>query len=129
MVEVTEPFATVDDLRARWPDMPIGSDATAEVLLLDASQYIMDVCPAAATASDATKRRVVCSIVRRAMTADQSPAQGAESYQLGAGPYQETFKPINPHGDLYLTGQEKRVLGCGRPRAFVIDPLAGRDAG
>ena len=46
MDEVTPfPFATVDELKARWPDMPAGSDDHAEVLLEDASQFILDVVP------------------------------------------------------------------------------------
>lgn len=121
------PFATVQDLKDRWPDFPTGAETHAGVLLGDASQYILDVAPSAANATENTRKRVVCAVVKRAMQAEDSDINGYESYQQGAGPYQATLKPLNPHGDFYLTGQEKRALGVGRQRAFSIDLLAGDD--
>lgn len=127
--EDIEPFATVDDLKDRWPSFPAGSDKPAAVLLGDASQYIVDVCPSALTVSPNTRKRVVCAVVKRSMAAQEGGMEGVESLQMGAGPYQETFKPTNPHGDFYLTKQEKLSLGCGRQRAFSVDLLAVPDAG
>lgn len=124
MPEIEEPFGTPDDLRQRWAAMPDMSDETLTVLLLDASQYIVDVCPSATAAPAATLRRIVCAVVRRSIQAELSDAQGFESMQQGAGPYQETFKLLNPHGDFYLTGQEKKALGCGKQRAGSVDLLA-----
>lgn len=118
------PFATLAELKARWPDFPVGADAFAETQLEDASQYILDVAPSAAAVSERTRRRVVCSVVRRSMETD-GELIGLESMQQGAGPYQETRKAINPHGDFYLTAQEKKSLGVGRQQAFTIDLLAG----
>lgn len=114
------PFATVDELKARWPDFPIGGEAQAEAFLEDASQFILDVIPTAADATPATRRRVVCAVVRRAMQAEGSGMAGFESSQQGAGPFQATFKPLNPHGDFYLTKSEKQALGWGRQRAFGV---------
>lgn len=122
-----EPFATTDDLKDRWPNFPAGGEASAKVLLGDASQYIVDVCPQALTASPNTRKRVVCAVVKRSMAAQEGGMEGMESLHMGAGPYQETFKPTNPHGDFYLTKQEKLSLGCGRQKAFSIDLIAGRD--
>lgn len=119
------PFATVDDLKIRWQGFPLGGEAHAEVLLDDASQYMLDVAPSAADASENTRKRIVCAVVRRVMQSDTSDMDGLESVQHGAGPFQETLKPVNPHGDFYLTGQEKRALGFRRQRAFSIDLLAG----
>lgn len=127
MPEVTEAFATPDELRNRWRGMPSYTDETLETELLDASQYIVDVCPSALEAAAATRRRVVCKVVKRSMIADESAAQGVESIQQGAGPYQETIKLSNPHGDYYLTGQERKALGGGKQRAVAIDLLAGRE--
>lgn len=129
MADDVEPFASVQDLKDRWPDFPVGGDAQATILLWDASQYIVDVCSSALDASVNTRKRVVCAVVRRSMQAETAGMGGMESLQTGAGPYQETFKPTNPHGDFYLTKQEKLSLGCGRQRAFSIDLLAGHDAG
>lgn len=111
-------FATVDDLKERWPDFPTGGDAHAGTLLADASQFILDVCPGASRASASTLRRVVCSVVRRSMQSAMGGAPGIESQQLTAGPFSASYRPTNPHGDFYLTKLEKKSLGCGRQQVF-----------
>lgn len=127
--DVTEAFATPDELRRKWRTMPDFDDETLAEELLDASQYIVDVCPTAMSAAKATRRRVVIGVVKRGLKAEDSTLDGLESSQMGAGPYQETLKPLNPHGDYYLTRQERKALGCGRQKAASIDLLAGRDEG
>ena len=112
------PFATLEEFKARWPDFPAGADAHATVLLEDASQFILDTVPAAETAAPATRRRIVCAVVRRAMAADDFP--GMESVQQSAGPFSVTQKATNPHGDFYLTKQEKKALGAGAQKAFGV---------
>lgn len=114
------PFATVQELKDRWPDFPTGADVHAEALLEDASQFMLDLVPSTVDASEATRRRIVCAVVKRAMQAETSDFAGMESLQQGAGPYQATFKPMNPHGDFYLTKAEKQALGWGRQRAFSV---------
>lgn len=114
------PFATVEELKARWPDMPAGSEGHAGTLLEDASQFILDVVPSAAEASEATRRRVVCAVVRRSMAASQAGAGGMESTQFTTGPFNMSSRPVNPHGDFYLTKNEKRALGEGRQKAFSV---------
>lgn len=126
--EVTPfPFATVDDLKARWPDMPPGSDAHAEVLLEDASQFILDVVPAAANASEATRRRIVCAVVRRAIEAESQPA-GVDQYTATTGPFSTTYKPSSSGGGFYLTKQEKAALGSGEQKAFGVQIAGGPGA-
>ena len=117
------PFATLAELQARWPDFPVGADAHATVLLEDASQFILDTVPAAADANEATRRRIVCAVVRRSMP---SPGgmDGVESYQESAGPFSHTYKPVNPSGDFYLTKAEKTALGGGAQKAFGVQ-IAG----
>lgn len=111
------PYATVDDLKLRWPDMPPGSEPTAQVHLEDASQFIRDVVPSASAASEATLRRVVCSVVRRAMVSDV----GVAETQVATGPFSASYQVSNPHGDYYLTKQELKALGGGgRPKAFGV---------
>ena len=119
MADVTPfPFATVDDLKARWPDLPVGADAHAGVMLEDASQFILDTVPNAANAAEATRRRIVCAVVRRAMqTADDA---GYASVQQATGPFSQTVTPVNPSGDFYLTKQERKALGDGSQKAFGI---------
>lgn len=124
MPELT-PFATVDDLKVRWPDFPPGAEAHAEVLLGDASQFIIDVCPSAMEASESTRRRIVCTVVRRSMQSSETDMSGMASMSMASGPFSMSQSPANPHGDFYLTKQEKLALGCGgRQKAFGVD-IAG----
>jgi hypothetical protein len=114
------PFATLDELKARWPDFPSGADAHANVLLEDASQFILDTVKSSVDAAAATRRRIVCAVVRRAMSASESDTQGLESFQANTGPYAFSGKPANPHGDFYLTKAEKTALGEGTQKAFGV---------
>ena len=118
------PFASVQELQARWPDFPPGGEVHAETLLDDASQFILDTCAGAEAAAPATRRRVVCAVVRRAM---QSSADvGLSSMSETAGPFSWQRSPANPHGDFYLTKQEKLSLGCGgAQRAFGVSIAGG----
>ena len=120
------PMATVDDLKARWQGFPVGADDWAEILLEDASQFIIDMVPEAVDASESTRRRVVCAVVRRSMAASETgdADAGMESYSETTGPFQNTWKFVNPNGDFYLTGNEKRALGHGKQKAFSVN-IAG----
>ena len=111
-------FATVDDLKARWPEFPSGGEKHAEVLLEDATQFILDEVPNAINASENTRRRVVCAVVRRAMQAGAADLAGFEQYAETAGPFAESFRVSNPSGDFYLTKAERRALGGGSQVAF-----------
>lgn len=119
-----EPFAEVEDLKDRWPEMPAGAETFAATLLDDASQFIVDTVPTALEASPKTRKRIVCAVVRRSM---QGPGEalGMEQVQQSAGPFQFSHRPVNPHGDFYLTRMEKKALGDGKQRAYEIDLLAG----
>lgn len=124
MADVTPfPFATAAELRARWPDMPLGADKHAETQLEDASQFILDVCPTAGSAAPATRRRVVCSVVRRSMEA-ATPA-GVEQHTQTAGPFSQTFTAANSSGDFYLTKNERTALGEGAQRAYSVEITGG----
>src|SRR5690625_1813675 len=111
------PFATVSDLEARWPDMPPGSHEHAETLLEDASQFMLDVVPSTVDARPGTRRRVVCAVVRRAM---EAPSEGMSQMSFVTGPFNVSQSPSNPHGDFYLTRNEKRALGDGQQKAFSL---------
>jgi hypothetical protein len=127
MTDVTPfPFATLADLKARWPDFPVGADAHATVLLEDASQFILDTVPTAGLAAEATRRRIVCAVVKRSMPS-QNGLEGMESVQESTGPFSHTFKPVNPSGDFYLTKAEKTALGAGTQRAFGAPVIGGPD--
>lgn len=115
------PFATVDELKERWPDFPAGAEQHAGTLLEDASQFILDVCPSAADASESTRRRVVCSVVRRSMQSDQNDMGGMSNMSMTSGPFSVQQTAANPNGDFFLTKQEKFALGGGgRQKAFGV---------
>lgn len=123
------PFATLQELKARWPDFPAGADDHATVLLEDSSQFILDVCPTAETVDPATRRRIVCAVVRRSMQAAQQGMEGIQSESLASGPFSMSQTPSNPHGDFYLTKAERKALGEGKQKAFgatvaSVRPLA-----
>lgn len=120
------PFATLTELKERWPDFPLGADAHATVLLDDASQFILDTVPTAGAATPSTRRRIVCAVVRRSMP-DADGLAGMETLQQSGGPFQVTMKPVNPSGDFYLTKQERKALGDGAQRAFGVQ-VAGTAA-
>lgn len=119
--DLTTPFASVDDLKARWPDFPTGADKTAQTMLEDASEFILDVCPAATQARPGSRRRIVCAVVRRAMQAGASGQVGISQGSTSVGALSQSWTAANPNGDFYLTKQELKALGGGgRPKAFGI---------
>lgn len=129
MPEVTTPFATVEDLKARWPDFPVGGESTAEVLLEDASQFILDTCPLAVNAAESTRRRVVCAVVRRSMQVSASGQVGYSQGSATVGDISQSWTAANPNGDFYLTKQELKSLGgAGRPKAFGVQVAQGDTA-
>jgi hypothetical protein len=114
------PFASLQELKDRWPDFPVGADHHATVQLEDASQFILDTVSTAGSADPKTRRRIVCAVVRRTMQADDSDMAGMESFQVGAGPFNMGGKVRNPDADFYLTKQEKLALGAGAQKAFGV---------
>lgn len=118
------PFATASDLEARWRELDAGESARALTLLEDASQLIIDEGFDVETISDRTLTRVVCAVVKRAMSIPGG--DGITSLQQGAGPFQQTRQFSNPTGDLYLTKAERRALsGGGGQQAFEISLTRG----
>ena len=121
------PFADVTQFQARPKCKAVAArfdEFEIASALEDASQFILDVCPDAVFASAKTRERIVCDVVNRALeTPDE--LTGVESYQQGAGPYQQTVKPTNPHGDYYLTRLEKRALSGASSKAWNVDLIAG----
>ena len=122
-----EPFATVDDYRARYTDDV--DDARLEVLLGDASVYISSYPGFSLRDGDGLQaenlRRVACSVVHRAIPADG--LAGLQSYSESAVGISASATPYNPSGDFWLTKAERRSLGIfgggiGSIRAAIHDP-------
>lgn len=121
MMTDTQPFATVDDLTARWHGLTEQESARATVLLEDASDLIRTQCADWERCDPATLRRVTCAIVKRAMLASSiGVPEGVSQTNTTTGPFSEGYTFANPGGDLYLLDSERRSLGMRRAAAFHI---------
>lgn len=121
-----EPFATADDLAARWRALTPAEEERATVLLGDASAFVRATCAgiddriAAETLELAVVVAVVVGMVKRAMLAGDL-GEGIGQQQQTAGPFGTSLTFTNPTGSVYLTKADRRLLGCATRRAFSID--------
>ncbi len=114
-------FAEVSDLEARWRPLPTPQEqATATALLGDASLIIRAEAPGADALDAELTKMVACGMVKRAMLA--SNMEGFSQVQNAAGPFQHGGTLANPMGNLYLSKQDRRLLGISA-RAFMIDTM------
>ncbi|WP_270207990.1 Gp19/Gp15/Gp42 family protein [Eggerthella lenta] len=126
-----EPFATADDLAARWRKLTDEEAKRADVLLGDCSAFVSSSLAKAGVAVDgadeaqaANIKSVCCSIVRRAMSVSEDMA-GVSQYSQTAGPFSGSASYANPNADLYMTASEQRRLGIKRLRMGSIRPKIG----
>lgn len=118
-------YATVDDLEARWHALEGDEADRAEVLLEDAAAMLdalVEVDPEDEKQANLLKI-VSCSMVTRAMLSTESDAYGVSQLDYGMGPFSQVAHFANPNGDLYLTAQEKRLLGIGSGYIMGVRPL------
>jgi hypothetical protein len=134
------PFATKDDLAARWRTLSTAEQATATMLLGDASNLIISEYPTSNVIDDAdtalqttralTLKRIVCAMVKRSMPkdGDENDGEAATEIQQTAGPFGYRVKVLNPSGDLYLTGSERKSIYHQQaftiPMAYDVDELS-----
>lgn len=118
MAEEPEVYATVDDLKKRWPDFPIGAEAHAKTLLEDASVMVRAKAPDVSTVEPGILRIIVCDMVKTVL---QSPGDGANvsSLNMTAGPFSQQVS-YRDSSDLFITSKHAGLLGCGRQRAFTV---------
>lgn len=119
-------FATLAQLKEYWPDFPVGSDGQANKLLTFASAMMRAECATADDADTDLSEFVCVDVVKRAMSVP-SGGQDVSSMNMQAGPFGEQLTFANPMGGLRLLPSHKKMLGCGRQRAFSVDLLAGSD--
>lgn len=121
-------YATVDDLEARYGELPSeGSRTQASVLLDDAATYldgVVDADPSDGHQADVL-RMVSCAMVNRAMEAAGSEMYGISNASYTMGPFSQSATFANPSGDLYLTSGERQLLGVGGTRIGGIRPVIG----
>lgn len=122
-----EPFATIEDLEARWRTLTEDEQAQAETTLLDATAFItseMKRSGVLVEPDDEVQHQnlvaVTCAVAKRSllMAFDSgNTLTGVSKYQEQADVWNASVTLANPMGDMYLTAQEKRLLGIGRLKA------------
>jgi hypothetical protein len=121
-------FATAGDLADRWRPLSPEETVQAEALLEDASTILRMEIPTVdsrvelGTLPANVPLMVVVGMVKRAMVAPAA-GEGVQTAQTNVGPFGQSFTYANPMGHLYLTKQDRRLLGVGGQRAFTIDTM------
>lgn len=127
-VESPAPFAQSQDYTDRGFDASAWTIGVLDMRLAAASRWLRQNAPGIDDRIDSGEldpelvADIVCTMVARTAPVEDFP-DGIESTQWSAGPYQQSTKRLNPHGDFYLTKQEKHTLGVGGGRAWSIDLL------
>ena len=136
-----EPFCSVEDYRARYPD-----DETPDAVLAEALLEATDLISAAmdeggVSYTDPTEsftyrlRRICRTVAHRAVGGGGG---GGDDLPFGATQLSETSAQFsasvqlaNPYGDMFLTQAEKDALGIGGGQACVMSaytwPTGGGD--
>lgn len=120
-------YATTADVEARWRPLSAAEKTTATALLDDAAILIQSECPdidqriADGLLDPGAPLIVSVRLVKRAMAAGVSGFDNVSSFQQTAGPFQQNTSFVNPSGDMYLTRADRKLLGCGQQRAYMID--------
>ena len=135
-----EPFASVADYRARYPN-----DETTDEVLYEALIEATDLISAAMddggvdysdpTESFTFRLKRICRAVTHRAIGDGGGADGPEipfgATQLSetAAQFSASVQMANPYGDMFLTQAERDALGIGGGRACVISPyVTAKDA-
>lgn len=124
-----EPFATIEDLAAGWADYDESMDDEATTLLQRYSNRIYLMCSDAGSWRDPAEDEtwaailcdVTCEVVRRAISARRvADGMPVTQFTETATPYSNSYIFSNANGDLYLSKQEKKLLGLlGGKAAFA----------
>lgn len=111
-------YATLEDYETRYGET---EDPNAVAVFLEDSTAMIDASPGFHRLEETDPgfetqtqllTRITCAITYRAL----SPGQfaGFESVSQGVGGFSASVNLANPSGDLYLTSNEKKLLGIGR---------------
>ena len=108
-------YATVEDLEVRWRDLSPTEQDRAGVLLDDAAAMLSAYVTVDAGDQELLDllRIVSCNMVQRAMSASEQGAYGVTQQTVSADIYSRSMTFANPSGDMYLTRNEKKLLGIG----------------
>ena len=128
-----EAFASIEDLEARWRELSPSEEQRATTLLDDATAILMAEFKIADVAIDdedelqaANLKVVCCSMVKRALGTMNSADYSQASMTVGS--FSKSYTMANPSGDMYLSSQERRILGLPKRRVKIgsIMPKIGR---
>lgn len=114
-------FAEPADLEERWRPLSADESVRAKVLLMDASAMLSAEFERAGRSIDGVseelRRMVCCYMVRRVMAA----GTGADVSQLGVtvGPFSQQQTFANPAANLYISADERRMLGIPKRRQRI----------
>lgn len=131
-------LATPKDLEARWRTLTNEEESVAETLLSDAQNMIAMLLATKGKSLEAyadnevyaeTAKAIICAVVKRSMAAGDD-VMGLSQHSMTAGSFNESFSFANPSGDMYLTANEKKMLGIAGMNTWSIKPMIGaRDEG
>lgn len=130
-----QPYATVEDLKRRYPAIDLTDRARMDAFLEDASAYLNaaldNACINREHLSEGYLRllqTVCCSMVIRALPAlEDDMYASAKTVQETVGAFTKMVTLANPTGDMYLTKSEKDLLGLTRKKRGVFQIFAGSD--
>ena len=119
-------FATVSELEASWRPLTIEEQARAEVLLLQASNYLRQIAVNNGKDLDdnvegdptgvygANVKMVVMSAVQRSIASPIDMMPDASQWSQSASPYSESMSfSGNVSATLYFKDKELKLLGLG----------------
>lgn len=119
-------FATVSELEASWKPLTIEEQARAEVLLLQASNYLRQIAVNNGKDLDdnvegdptgvygANVKMVVLSAVQRSIASPIDMMPDASQWSQSASPYSESMSfSGNVSSTLYFKDKELKLLGLG----------------
>lgn len=105
-----EAYASVQDLESRWRPLTPSEQTVASQLLDDASAMLSRM---GGTADADILSIVACSMVRRAMSVS------GDAFAIDA-PVSGPFATDAPVGDMYVTAQERRLMGIQSVRSVLL---------
>lgn len=126
---MTEPFATVTDLKNGWRELSKEEESRAAYALESASTYIagrMKNKHVEIRETDGAQRAILnmvtVNVVRRAL-GELNPVNETSDWSINTGAYSQTFTHAQMSNDFWLTKEEKKLLGIFGARVSTISPI------
>lgn len=131
-------FASLDDLELRWRTLTPAERKSAQARLEDATAFIagrlakrgVKVYPSDEVQSR-NLRWVTCNVAMRTLKPvfDGDAGNPYTQKTVTAGVFSQTYMYTNPSGDLYLTRDERSMLGLSGGRYGTVAARSALDGG